>query len=75
MKNDGKERFGPDCKSITKKKDICEEVCYIKTEWKKKLVGFKYIKVGNGHLKPKFIKKPIFRMVPVHFKVCKMSAQ
>jgi hypothetical protein len=56
--NDPKHHDGPKIK------------CYTKIEWKKKLVGFKYIKVGHyGH---KFIKKPIFRWVPVKTRVCKI---
>jgi len=82
MGKDGRDNNGPkghDDKfvPIAKHNDKhFKKVCYTKIEWKKKLVGFKYIKVGQfkqyGHFKPKFIKKPIFRMVPVHVKVCKI---
>ena len=59
--HDSKDKFVPIAKHNYKH---FKKVCFTKIEWKKKLVGFKYIKVGHGHFKPKFIKKPIFRMVP-----------
>ena|SRR5665647_1383402 len=59
--HDGK--IGPAVKQSAKH---FKKVCYTKTVWKNKLVGFKYIKV-HGHKKA----IPIFRKVPVHFRVCK----